>query len=382
MRIIALLILLLFQYQNMFSQEKEKNILNSESPKYKEEDYLTLIKKYSIDVLDYEEYEISIVTNIAADSNGNLYVVSIMDSKIFVFDSLGNFKKELGRPGQGPRELERPYSIALTDNKIYVYERNKGVKIWDAEGKYLDYFLFPFSKRLPNFYPYPDHYLVSYFEYEGNPAETGKWISHFYYSKFDLELNKISDINKIIIDEHKVASYHPTDIIAIDSENNIYTPVSPEIYRINKYNKDGDFLFSFGREYKSKKYSKKIRDWYYNKFTKMLRQLRPTEYATPVELKGNPPIVRHLMVDSRDNIWVVVGEWHGDNTRNYAIVSTVDIFSKRGDFLFTFETDKITPKSFIKNNLLYCSPRGLLFRNEGEDSNLNVYNIHYKKTPG
>ena len=88
------------------------------------------------------------------------------------------------------------------------------------------------------------------------------------------------------------------------------------------------------------------------------------------------------MVDGKDNIWVIAGEWYRDNKCEYKIISTVDIFSKDGEYLYKFKTDKITPQSFIRNNLLYCHPRGLFYKSEEEDSNLIVYNINYKKTPG
>ncbi|MCP4726624.1 MAG: 6-bladed beta-propeller, partial [bacterium] len=303
MKKIVPFLLFLFLYQDIFSQNNEKYIMNQEIPENTEADFLNLEKRYSIDVLDYEKYEISLVTNITSDDSGNLYIVSLMDSKIFVFDSLGNFVKELGGRGQGPRELEKPFSLAVKYDKMFVHERYKGLKIWDSEGKYLDYIIFPPTKRNAVFFPYPGYYLVSYHEWDKDPMKTGKYILHYYYSKFDLKLNKITDINEIIIDAHKIMGFAPSEIIAFDSEDNIYTPVLPEIYKINKYNKDGEFLFSFGRKYESIKYSKKTRDRYYNKHTKGIKanNKMPYEYMIPVEIPKYPPVVRHIMVDGRDN---------------------------------------------------------------------------------
>ncbi len=381
MRSLWIFLLIIFQNHGILSQENERFILNPETPKYTEKEWLTFEKKYSIDVLDYEEYEITLVTTMTADEKGNLFIVSLVDNEIFVFDTLGNFLKKYGGRGQGPRELEKPFTLAVKNNKMYVHEMHKGLKIWDSDGEYLDFIFFPPSKREPYYYPYPDYYLIPYHEWDEDPLKTGKYILHYYFSIFDLELKKISNINEIVIDAHKVYGFLPSEIIAIDSGDNIYTPVSHDIYKINKYSKDGKFLFSFGREYKRKGYSKRTRDRYYDRYTKKFKKSKPIAYMLPLVIPDFPPVVRHLMVDGRNNIWVVSGEWYRDNRCEYKIKSTIDIFSNDGEFLYTFETDKITPQSFIKNNLLYCHPRGLFFESEEEDSKLNVYNITYKRRP-
>lgn len=377
--IITIVFIITIQIQNLFSQERGNQLLNIEGPKFTQNELVTLSSKYKIDVLDYEKFELSMVRFHDADDNGNLYILSILDSKIIVFDSLGNFKREMGRKGQGPKELMKPFSFSVKFDKIYIYELYRGLKIWDLDGNYIDFILFAEDNQHAIVKPFSNYFLVSYWEWDGTPiiGATNKQIDKKYnYSIFDLKLKKLFDINSLNINSLITFHYAANEMMAIDNIGNIYTPVNSYSYRINKYNNKGKLLISFGREYKALSYSKRVQEWYFNRFTKRLNKNSMRD--VPWELKGNTPIVRHIMVDGNKYVWVVVGEWYADNESNYKMVSTVDIFSIDGDFLYSFKTDKITEQSFIKNNLLYAKPQGLLLRSKGEDSNINVYNIGYK----
>jgi len=120
-------------------------IMNKE-PLYKNSEYVTLQKLYSIDLEKTDDYFFGdIPANMEADDKNNLYILDYVTSKIAIFDSSGKFLKLLGGKGQAPKELEKPVSMSIDRNKIYIYERNKGIKIWDLNGKYINFKVFPYT---------------------------------------------------------------------------------------------------------------------------------------------------------------------------------------------------------------------------------------------
>jgi len=91
------------------------------------------------------------------DSDTNLYVLDFYESTITVFDKNGKYLRTMGRQGQGPNELEQPLCISIYDDKISIYEKFKGIKIWDLNGKYIDFILdnrknISICKAINNFY--------------------------------------------------------------------------------------------------------------------------------------------------------------------------------------------------------------------------------------
>jgi len=77
------------------------------------------------------------------------------------------------------------------------------------------------------------------------------------------------------------------------------------------------------------------------------------------------------MVDDRDMIWVIVGEWYWDNIWHFTIESTIDIFDEYGTFLYTFKSPVFGLMSQIKHGKLFTRPT------TEDDRYVHVYKIHY-----
>jgi hypothetical protein len=71
--------------------------------------------------------------NIKCDKDGCVYVCDYRAHNIKIFDSSGKFIKTIGREGQGPGEFNRPYDIAITDERLIVW--NMGNRRLDALNK-------------------------------------------------------------------------------------------------------------------------------------------------------------------------------------------------------------------------------------------------------
>ena len=64
---------------------------------------------------------LGVLTGIAVDRNGTVYVSDRGASKIWVFDSLGRSQRGIGRKGQGPGEFQSPTGIAVgPDGRLWV----------------------------------------------------------------------------------------------------------------------------------------------------------------------------------------------------------------------------------------------------------------------
>jgi len=77
------------------------------------------------------------ITDVGLDPGGNLYVVDAHLQRISVFDTEGRFVEEWGRAGAGPGEFVEPYSIAVLDSTVAVFDaRTKRVELFSVHGRF------------------------------------------------------------------------------------------------------------------------------------------------------------------------------------------------------------------------------------------------------
>lgn len=82
---------------------------------------------------------------IACDKE-HIYVLDSKDHEILVFSKSGEFRKALGRKGQGPGEFNGPAAFSFFGEKIFVADgNNTRVQILDKSGRYLGGFRLPYS---------------------------------------------------------------------------------------------------------------------------------------------------------------------------------------------------------------------------------------------
>jgi len=81
-------------------------------------------------------------TNVAVDSDGNIYVTDTFNARVQVFDADGEFLRMWGKPGTTAGCFMRPKGIAIDrDNHVYVVDSEfNNVQIFDTEGHPLLFF--------------------------------------------------------------------------------------------------------------------------------------------------------------------------------------------------------------------------------------------------
>ena len=72
---------------------------------------------------------------VAVDGAGRMYVSDTGNTRVQVFGANGEFLSTLGREGQGPGELQGPFGIAMTGDRVIVNDvGNQRLSIWDLNG--------------------------------------------------------------------------------------------------------------------------------------------------------------------------------------------------------------------------------------------------------
>ena len=144
------------------AQEKKVTVpfIKNDAPKYADTEFITLEELYSINVDEFDEYYIYKVKRMDVDSDTNLYVLDFYESTITIFDKNGKYLRTMGRKGQGPNELKNPLSISIYDDKISIYEKFKGIKIWDLNGKYI-YSILRSGRNIGACIPINNYYLIT-----------------------------------------------------------------------------------------------------------------------------------------------------------------------------------------------------------------------------
>jgi len=105
-------------------------------------DKLTLIRKMGTTGKGHtltEPGQFSVPTNVAVDSDGNLYVSDTYNNRIEIFDADGHFIREFGKAGDRPGTFSRPKGIAIDgDGHVWVADAAQDrVQCFTPEGQLL-----------------------------------------------------------------------------------------------------------------------------------------------------------------------------------------------------------------------------------------------------
>jgi hypothetical protein len=195
---------------------------------------------------DDENFRFFRVNDIASDSKGNLYILDSRNFRIQVFDETITYIKTIGQRGQGPGEFQFPIAIDIApDDNLYVFDLiTKNIIKFDTEGGILE----SIKITLPVIpYDFSVHFsgnilLNAPVSDIHDPQMTGKRV-------------RIIDSGQKVISEF-VDPFNYNIPRANLSGNEIYVVCDHSFFvavsfsmqnRIEKYNPDGELIFSSSR---------------------------------------------------------------------------------------------------------------------------------------
>ncbi len=343
--------------------------VSNSSPKFVDEKYVDLEKLYSIDVTQIsmfgKESSHDFEKVIDFDKNNNMYILDEYESTISVFNENGEFVKTFGRKGQGPKEFLRPNTLIIKKDKIYVFQGFVEYKIVNLEGEYISDHLIHIENPLKYKIIGDSFYLL-----RGKTDQT--------FTKLELILLRIEDDNFSKSKEIFKYEYPPgfrgpdydfaqPNWLLISNNSEFYFPEDNfSKYSIIKYNKEGEPELIFSREYNKKEYSKEAKDRIYSLYEQQIKK-------GDMEFPQSPPVVRNMFQDNKKNIWVISGETYEDNG-NPDYENTINIFNKKGEWLYSFKSKLISRYCFYNDGRIY---RVLPINLDAFNQYIEVYKIKY-----
>jgi len=106
------------KWQGTITEEGGVTVVKNPKEPIYSENVFSLEEELSIGEAEgSEEYMFLKIRTLAVDEEENIYVVDERESHIKVFDRDGEYLRTIGRKGQGPGEIGRPYGIQITHQK-------------------------------------------------------------------------------------------------------------------------------------------------------------------------------------------------------------------------------------------------------------------------
>lgn len=112
------------------------------------------LKKLS---LDFNKVPLKKVRKISYHE-GRLYILESQRDEIFVLDNSGNYLYSIGRPGQGPGDLEYPFDFFISKKNVYVVNSiPRRIEVFNLKGQYVS----RIHLNCPHTFYYPESLLVT-----------------------------------------------------------------------------------------------------------------------------------------------------------------------------------------------------------------------------
>ena len=360
-----LLIGLLFPSCNSRNHSAIIKVKNS-LPKYSTQSFVALQKLYDIDVTQISMFSKNYAYErlIAFDELDNMYILDGYEGIVSVFDKEGKIIRTFGGTGQAPREFQRPNTLIIKNNRIYVFQGFNEYKILSLDGEYFSGGLIQIENPLK-------------FKAVGDSIYLFRGKTDRKFLVLDLSLT-IIDKDLAYNKEIFTYSYPPglrgpnydfrfDNWLLISENGEFYFPKDNlNEYSIIKYSKEGKPELEFGRSYQVKEYSKEARDRFNSIYEK---EIRRGDMVFPKA----PPVIGNLFQDSSKNIWVISGETYEDN-RNPLFENTIDLFSDKGKWLYSFKSKILSRYWLYHNDRVY---RVLPMDIDNYRQHIEVYKINY-----
>jgi len=306
-----------------------------------------------------EKHMFYLLTDMDADSSGNIYVLDSEDVNIKAYDQKGRFLKVFSRKGEGPGELLNPVDIYIDDKDlIYVCDSgNNRISIFNVQGDFVSSI---------NFKEYSAGKIIGINQRGGIILRVDKtslessmnfitraYFINIYSDRFDFKKNLYSVSVPIMQHFRKGEKgialsipYQKELCWTLDSSGNVYIGES-QAYEIQVFSPEGKQILRIEKEYEQSKVSKPDIENYLNEqfqFDKKERIFWSTTIKQQLRVPENKPVFLKLF-SAEDKLFVLRLE-DGNKERLF-----FDIFDSEGRYSWKMRL-KIRPWTW-KNNKIY-----------------------------
>jgi len=287
------------------------------------------------------EYAFTSPRSMAADKEGNLYVLDVRDSCIKVFDSSAKYLRTIGRRGQGPGEIGGGMSMTLLPEKaeIFVFDAsNRRLSVFNINGSFL--------KQLPV------RGLVAEIKIDtlGNI-----YILDGVFGQGGREdvLKKLNpDMNQVLAEfirhpqDERPNPFSPRDYWILDSKDRLIYG-DGKTYEIRYFSSDGQLIRRVLRDYELLKVTQKDIDEFGD------RRIPGSGAKIDYNFSSHHGAYRSFFADDLGHLFVQTWERTSDRRQDIH-----DIFDAEGRFIgrvaLNRHADLINPKSrFIRDGKFY-----------------------------
>jgi len=192
-------------------------------------------------------YAFSDISHLTADDQGRIYALDRKESHVKVFDAQGRYLRTIGRPGQGPGDLNEPIFVYFLRNELLVtqYER---LSFFSPDGDLLR--TVPMVKETPNRARCNSRGNIIGTTTFFDPS-TPNTFAHV-LKLYDPEINPIKELARIQLERslgRNVNPMRPTVYMTVDDQDNIIFGY-PERYEIQIFDPDGNLKRKILKAYK------------------------------------------------------------------------------------------------------------------------------------
>jgi len=326
----------------------------------KKENGVTFVKNpkeamYTADVFTLED-ELSItedagggncifsqIRSIEVDKSGRMYILDQREAHVYVFDSEGNYVKTFGEKGQGPGELNTPFSSTITSRKELAVENfRRGINFYSLEGDFIRELSTAKEAALRIGIDSRDNIFgIVIVRDEEDPR--------YEVRKFDPQMNKLNSLLSSPLPNTRNEGFNPFGgavMYAIRHDDYVIC-ASPETYTLNVFDSLGDLVMKISKDYDPVKITKEEKE--------EVTEGMPAEIQVSIPKHHNP--FRRFIIDDECRIWVMTYEQVEEEEGFYH-----DVFDSEGKFIAKIPL-KVRPFVF-KNKKLYTveeDEEGFLF---------------------
>jgi hypothetical protein len=291
---------------------------------------------------DNDKYIISLPYGMAFDKDESVYILDFKECNILKFSKDGKYVTAIGRKGMGPGEIHSPGYITVKNDKLYYIDMVNLINVYDTDGKVIK------SERKKmtgsNEKAYPEKFIIG--------SDFDKIDNKDFLKVWDWDGHETDVIDEISWDKYLKTSKDEVRILAIAATNT----------DIHVFDMD-----SHGAVIYAKTNNYEVYKWIGGKKETIIKEnhhykLLPNEKRKKNRLEKKNgmttfyisndyyQVIREIMVDKDDNIWLVTNSVDRAGLAKY---------SNDGKFIAFYEIEPwylIEHTNFyMSNNYIYCS---------------------------